>query len=58
MDKSRNHEELKRIGAESREMNVASHASCEESAEHVRLSRSAISRSFELLARPFARLWD
>jgi len=51
-----NHErELDRVSAETAKRTAASHASCLESAVHVRSSRSAIERSFELLARSFTK---
>ena len=49
MDHSSHQRELKRIGEESAEHVRRGHASCADSASHVKQSRAAVERSLDLL---------
>ena len=55
---SKHYEELMRISAESHELTRSAHASCQDSAEHIRQSREAIGRSLRLLGERFHNIRD
>lgn len=52
------HDQLKRAGAESRDHILRGHASCEDSAEHVRSSRTKVARSLDLLRERYDTGFD
>jgi hypothetical protein len=58
MGTNENEREIKRLSAKTRKMTTASRASCEETSEHIKSSRSAIERSLGLLGERFHRLYD
>jgi len=58
MDHSAEIRNRNRIGVECARMIATGHASCEDTGNHIRSSRSAIVRSLELLSRPFLSLTD
>jgi hypothetical protein len=53
---SSDHQELRRVGAETHARSNAAHASCMETDKHITSSRGAIARSLELLGRPFRKI--
>ena len=56
MGTNENEREIKRLSAKTRKMTTASRASCEETSEHIKSSRSAIERSLGLLGERFHQL--